>query len=143
MGDTLSIKVYQAVAAALQLNPGRSVILSDTGNFPSDLYMVQGLAQSLERKVELRLVEPSEVADALDDSVAALMLTEVDYRTGRLHDMKSLTSRAHERGVSPSGTWHTRREPFPWTCRAATPISPLAAPTSTSTEGPAHQRSST
>jgi kynureninase len=98
MGDTLSIKVYQAVAAALQLNPGRSVILSDTGNFPSDLYMVQGLAQSLERKVELRLVEPSEVADALDDSVAALMLTEVDYRTGRLHDMKSLTSRAHEMG---------------------------------------------
>ena len=49
MGDTLSIKVYQALASALDLNPARRVVLSDSGNFPSDLYMAQGLLQSLGR----------------------------------------------------------------------------------------------
>ena len=54
MGDTLSIKVYQALASALELNPGRRVILSDSGNFPSDLYIAQGLVGSLGRGHELR-----------------------------------------------------------------------------------------
>ena len=47
MGDTLSIKVYQALASALEMNPDRRVILSDTGNFPSDLYMAEGLCRTL------------------------------------------------------------------------------------------------
>ncbi len=47
MGDTLSIKVYQALASALEMNPTRRVILSDTGNFPSDLYMAEGLCRTL------------------------------------------------------------------------------------------------
>jgi kynureninase len=99
MGDTLSIKVYQALAAAIDLNPGRRVILSDSGNFPSDLYMAQGLIGSLGRGLELKIVEPEAVEDAIDDTVAVLMLTEVDYRTGRLHDMKKLTAKAHAAGA--------------------------------------------
>ncbi len=99
VGDTLSIKVYQAVAAALELNPARRVILSDSGNFPTDLYMVDGLIRSLGRDYELRLVAPEAVADAIDDSIAVLMLTEVDYRSGRLHDMALLTARAHASGA--------------------------------------------
>ena len=99
MGDTLSIKVYQALAAALDLNPGRKVVLSDSGNFPSDLYMAQGLMGALGRGLELRVVEPEEVEAAIDESVAVLMLTEVDYRTGRLHDMKALTAKAHAAGA--------------------------------------------
>ena len=99
MGDTLSIKVYQALAAALDLNPGRNVVLSDSGNFPSDLYMAQGLIGSLGRGLELKIVEPEAVEGAIDDMVAVLMLTEVDYRTGRLHDMKALTKRAHAAGA--------------------------------------------
>jgi kynureninase len=95
MGDTLSIKVYQALAAALSLNPSRGVILSDSGNFPSDLYMAQGLVRMLGDRATLKVVEPEEVEAAIDDSVAVLMLTEVDYRTGRMHDMKALTARAH------------------------------------------------
>ena len=70
----------------------RRVVLSDSGNFPSDLYMAQGLLGSLGRGHELKIVEPEEVEAAIDDSVAVLMLTEVDYRTGRLHDMKALTA---------------------------------------------------
>ena len=99
MGDTLSIKVYQALAAALELRPGRQVVLSDDGNFPSDLHMAKGLMHSLGRGHELRLVAPEAVAEALDESVAVLMLTEVDYRTGRLHDMAGLTRAAHAVGA--------------------------------------------
>ena len=99
MGDTLSIKVYQAVAAALEMRPERRVILSDHGNFPSDLYMANGLIRSLGQGHEVRLVAPEEIADAIDESVAVLMLTEVDYRTGRLHDMARLTEAAHAAGA--------------------------------------------
>ena len=99
MGDTLSIKVYQAVASALEMNKGRKVVLSDNGNFPSDLYIVQGLLKSLGEEYELRVVDPEAVAENITDEIAVLMLTEVDYRTGRKHDMKALTAKAHDMGA--------------------------------------------
>ena len=99
LGDTLSIKVYQALASALEMNPGKRVILSDTGNFPSDLYMAEGLCRTLGPEYSLKTVAPEDVAGAIDDSVAVLMLTEVDYRTGRRHDMPALTARAHAVGA--------------------------------------------
>ena len=98
-GDTLSIKVWQALAAATRLRPDRRVILSDAGNFPSDLYMASGLCRLLGDGWRLETVAPEAVADAIDDRVAVLMLTEVDYRTGRLHDMADLTARAHAAGA--------------------------------------------
>ena len=98
-GDTLSVKVFQALAAALALNPGRKVVLSDTGNFPSDLYIADGLLKALGGGLALRLVEPEDVADAIDESVAVTLITEVDYRTGRKHDMAALTARAHTAGA--------------------------------------------
>ncbi|MFZ5961329.1 kynureninase [Thalassococcus sp. BH17M4-6] len=99
MGDTLSIKVYQALAAALQLRPDRRVILSDTGNFPSDLYMAQGLVKLLGDRAELRVVKPQDVADNITEDVAVTLLTEVDYRTGRMHDMAALTALAQNKGA--------------------------------------------
>ncbi|CAH1657601.1 kynureninase [Chelatococcus asaccharovorans] len=99
MGDTLSIKVYQALSAALDFVPERRVVLSDSGNFPSDLYIAQGLLASLGRGYELKVVEPEEVEAAIDDKVAVTLITEVDYRTGRLHDMKRLTAKAHAAGA--------------------------------------------
>ena len=99
MGDTLSIKMYQAVASALAMRAGRKVVLSDTGNFPTDLYMADGLITSLGRGHVLRTVEPEDVEAAIDDTIAALMLTHVDYRTGRMHDMSKLTARAHAAGT--------------------------------------------
>lgn len=99
MGDTLSIKVYQALSAALDFVPERRIVLSDSGNFPSDLYIAQGLLASLGRGYELKVVKPEEVEDAIDDRVAVTLITEVDYRTGRLHDMKRLTAKAHAAGA--------------------------------------------
>jgi kynureninase len=94
MGDTLSIKVFQALSAALALRPDRRVILSDSGNFPSDLYVAEGIARAL--GATLRVVAPEEVEAAIGPDLAVLMLTEVDYRTGRRHDMPALTARAHD-----------------------------------------------
>ena len=99
MGDTLSIKVYQALASALEMNAPRKVILSDSGNFPSDLYMAQGLCRTLGEGYTLKIVAPEEVMDAIDDTVAVTLITEVDYRTGRKHDMAAITKRAHEKGA--------------------------------------------
>ncbi|TVS01999.1 MAG: kynureninase [Rhodobacteraceae bacterium] len=99
MGDTLSIKVYQALASALELRPDRRVILSDTGNFPSDLYMADGLCRTLGPDYALKTVAPEEVGGAIDESVAVLMITEVDYRTGRKHDMARLIAKAHAAGA--------------------------------------------
>jgi len=99
VGETLSIRIFQCLAAALRLRPDRRVILSDTGNFPSDLYVAQGLIDTLGQGHELRCVAPGDIAEALDTDVAALMLTEVDYRTGRRHDMAALTRRAQQMGA--------------------------------------------
>ncbi|WP_112309527.1 kynureninase [Pseudogemmobacter bohemicus] len=99
MGDTLSIKVWQALAAGLDLVPGRRVILSDTGNFPSDLYIAQGLTGMLGPEYSLKTVAPEEVADAIDETIAVVMITETDYRTGRRHDMAGLARIAHAKGA--------------------------------------------
>ena len=99
MGDTLSLKVYQALAAALDMVPERRVILSDTGNFPTDLYMAEGLIATLGRGHTLRLVAPEAIEEALTEEVAVLYITEVDYRTGRKHDMARLTAKAHALGI--------------------------------------------
>ena len=99
IGDTLSIKVFQALAAGLAMRPDRRVILSDNGNFPSDLYMAQGLVRLKDAGFELRVVAPEEVQNAINDEIAVVMLTEVDYRTGRKHDMAELTQTAHEHGA--------------------------------------------
>ena len=99
VGDTLSIKVYQALDAALQLRPDRKVILSDSGNFPSDLYIAQGLIQALNLGHELRLVAPEDLHNHITQEVAVTLITQVDYRTGRLHDMCSITEKAHQNGA--------------------------------------------
>ena len=99
LGDTLSIKVHQALSAAIAMRPERRVILSDSGNFPTDLYMAEGLIRQLGKGHELRVVPPEDVADAISDEIAAVMLTQVDYRTGRMHDMSEITKRAHAAGA--------------------------------------------
>jgi kynureninase len=99
MGDTLSLKAYQALAAALDMKRERKIVLSDTGNFPTDLYMAEGLIATLGRGHQLRLVAPEAIEAALSEEIAVLYLTEVDYRTGRRHDMAKLTAKAHALGI--------------------------------------------
>lgn len=96
--DSTSVNLFKLAAGALAMRPGRKVILSEPGNFPTDLYILQGLAQFLPG-VELRLVDPGGLPDALDDSVALLLLTHAHYKSGELHDMTALTTWAHEVGA--------------------------------------------
>ncbi|CUH67630.1 Kynureninase [Thalassovita gelatinovora] len=98
-GDTLSIKVYQALAAALKMRPDRRVILSDQGNFPTDLYMAQGLIDTIDKGYTLKTPAPEDVMGAITEDVAVVMLTQVDYRSGRMHDMAAITRKAHDMGA--------------------------------------------
>ncbi len=98
--DTLSIKAYQALAAALELRSDRKVVLSDTGNFPSDLYIARGLLNTIDAGHRLVTPEPDEVFDNINEEVAVVYLTHVDYRTGRMHDMEAITHKAHECGAT-------------------------------------------
>lgn len=95
--DSTSVNLFKLIAAALALRPGRKVVLSEAGNFPTDLYMIAGLeAQGL---AERRLAERARLAEALDGDVALLLLTHVHYRTGEVFDMAALTRAAHEAGA--------------------------------------------
>ena len=99
VADSTSINLFKVLAAALKLNPSRKVILSELDNFPTDLYMAQGLIDLLGAKHELRLKTADEIYDSIDADTAVVLLTQVNYRTGRMHDMKAITARAHEQGA--------------------------------------------
>lgn len=97
--DSTSINVFKALSACLQLNPERNVLLSERGNFPTDVYMMQGLSVLSGGRIETRLVDGEDIMGALDETVAALLLTHVHYKTGRMRDMKAVTAAAHEKGI--------------------------------------------
>ena len=99
VADSISVNLYKLLAAALELRPGRRVIVSEVDNFPTDLYVAQGLAELLDGRCELRLVERARLAEALDREVAVLMLTHVDFRSGEMHDMAAWTEAAHAAGA--------------------------------------------
>jgi kynureninase len=99
VGDSTSVNLFKLLGAALALRPQRRTILSQTGNFPTDLYVAQGLAALLGRDHQLRLVDRADIAAAIDDDTAVLMLTHVDYRTGDMLDMAAITAQAHARGA--------------------------------------------
>ena len=96
--DSTSINLFKLLGATLAASPGRRVILSERGNFPTDLYIAEGVARLLPG-VELRTVERAEIVAALDGEVAVLMLTHVDYRSGERHDMTALSAAAREAGA--------------------------------------------
>jgi kynureninase len=101
VADSTSVNLFKVLSAALTLvkadAPARRVILSERSNFPTDLYIAEALAR--ERGFELQLAEPDELPGLLDSHTAVLMLTHVNYRTGRMHDMAALTAAAHAAGA--------------------------------------------
>jgi kynureninase len=97
--DSTSVNLFKVLSAALRLRPGRNVILSEEDNFPSDLYMAQGLSESLGGGVTAVAVPGEGLTRSLNDNVAVLMLTHVDFRTGSIHDMNALNRAAHAAGA--------------------------------------------
>ncbi len=90
---------FKLLAAALALRPERRVIVSERSNFPTDLYIAEGLCAQLGQGHALRLADAGAIEQALDESVAVLLLTHVNYRTGAMHDMARLTRAAHAAGA--------------------------------------------
>jgi kynureninase len=99
VADSTSINLFKLLGVALALRPQRRVILSEQGNFPTDLYIAEGLAALLRRDHVLRVVPRGEIASAIDGEVAVVMLTHVGYRDGAMHDMRALTDAAHRAGA--------------------------------------------
>jgi kynureninase len=105
--DTTSVNLFKALAAALQMQAAgehagsaRRVIVTERSNFPTDIYMAQGLSSWLDRGYTVRLVDSVEqLAGAIDAQCAVVMLTHVNYRTGYQHDMKAITAHAHANGA--------------------------------------------
>jgi len=99
VADSTSINLYKVLNAALDLRPGRRVIVSERENFPTDLYMAEGVIAGRAPGHQLRLVDADGVMDALRDDVAVVMLTHVNYRTGRMYDMEAVTRAAQAKGA--------------------------------------------
>ncbi len=95
--DSTSVNLFKVLAVALTKRRERSVVLTERGNFPTDMYIADGVARLM--NAELRAMATTDLMAALDPHVAVLLLTEVNYRTGARHDMAALTRRAHEVGA--------------------------------------------
>ncbi|WP_432189527.1 kynureninase [Streptomyces sp. Tue6028] len=98
VGDSTSVNVFKALVGAVRLaGDGRDEIVVDATTFPTDGYIAESAARLT--GCELRPVEPAEVPGALGPRTAAVLLNHVDYRTGRLHDLPSLTAAIHDAGA--------------------------------------------
>ena len=100
--DSVSVNLFKLAAAAVAASHGRRVVVTEAGDFPTDLYILQGLA-ALMPDIELRVAEPGGVAAALDDQVAVVLLSHVHYRSGAVRDMAELNAAIHATGAL--GLW--------------------------------------
>ncbi|MFT5521903.1 MAG: kynureninase [Enterobacterales bacterium] len=97
--DTTSINIFKLAAAAMELKSGRCKIISEVGNFPTDLYMLQGLERFSNGRVELVVLPKEDILDAIDENTALVVLTHVHYKTSFRFDMKAVTAQVHEKGA--------------------------------------------
>jgi kynureninase len=97
IADSTSVCLFKLLAAAVRARPGRNTIVTRKANFPTDLYVAQGLADML--GLILRAVEPEEVAGAIDENTAAVTLTHVDYRSAEVFDMRAVNDAASAAGA--------------------------------------------
>jgi kynureninase len=98
--DATGINLYKVVAAALELQPDRRVIVMEGSNFPTNNYMVQGLVDQLDKGHTIRFAEADEIVDAIDEDVAAICITHVHYKTGNILDMAGITAKAQSAGAA-------------------------------------------
>jgi len=97
VADSISVNLFKVLVAALRLRPGRRVILGENANFPTDAYVAGGVAELV--GAEFRAVDSEDVLAALNEDVAVVTLTHVNYKSGKVYDMAAITKRAHEVGA--------------------------------------------
>ncbi len=97
LGDSTSVTLFKTMVAAARLRPDRNVLVVEATTFPTDGYVAAGVARTL--GLELRWCDPADPAASLDDDVAVLSLTHVDFRTGAMFDVDAVTAAAHDAGA--------------------------------------------
>ncbi|WP_329563814.1 kynureninase [Kitasatospora sp. NBC_01266] len=97
--DSVSVNLFKVLTAALRLRPGRRTVLGERDSFPTDLYIAEGVTGLFEGGRSVLLPSVDDLDAHLDDGVAAVVLSQVDYRTGRLLDMAEITARVHRAGA--------------------------------------------
>lgn len=97
--DATGVNLFKVLAAAVGLRPDRDTIILERSNFPTNNYMAQGLAALTGGRLKVKLVEGAEIEGAIDPATAAIAITHVHYKTGRIHDMAALTAKAHAAGA--------------------------------------------
>ena len=123
VADTLTFLLAKIIGGALDLTPQRHVVITDAVNFHSDLYIVDGMARRAGREIVVKAIDRDTLDEHLDDDVALVMLTHVDFRTGEMLDLSAITARVHAAGALM--LWDFAHSTGPtWT-------SPRAADTST------------
>jgi len=98
VADSTSANLFKLITAALAARPGRRELLSEPGNFPSDLYVIEGALRGL-RDRSLRLEPAERLIDCITEDTALVVLTHVHYKSAAMHDMRAITARAHEKGA--------------------------------------------
>ena len=99
VADSTTVNLFKLLGAGLSLRPARREILSEEGNFPTDLYVANGLAELLQRGHAVRTVPHGQIASAIGPDTAVVMLTHVNFRSGAMHDMAAMTRAAQEAGA--------------------------------------------
>ena len=99
VADTLTILLAKLVGAALEQRPDRHVVLTDVANFHSDIYIIEAMCARAGRPITLKTIDRNTLDDELNDEVALVELTQVDYRTGEALDMKAITTKVHAAGA--------------------------------------------
>ena len=97
--DSTSVNLFKVLASAAALRPGRKTIVTNAANFPTDVYIAEGLCRLLGDGYSVRHVEPRDLAGTLDRSVAAVAYSHVDYRSACIEDMAGLTAAIHAAGA--------------------------------------------
>ena len=97
--DTTSVNLFRLVLTALEMQAGKFEVLSEAGNFPTDLYVCEGATRIFGRDTSLRLVARDQILDAVNESTAIVLLSHVHYRSSEMYDMAELTRQIHQRGA--------------------------------------------
>jgi kynureninase len=98
VADSTSVNLFKLLVAAVRRQRGRTTILTEPGNFPTDLYVAQGVAQMLP-EIRVETAPADAIIDAIDTDTAVVLLTHVHYKSGRRYDMARITEAAHRKGA--------------------------------------------
>ena len=99
VADTLTFAIAKLVGGALKLRPDRNIVLTDVANFHSDIYIIEAVAKWAGRPIEVRTIDRNTLDQELNENVALVEFTQVDFRSGEMLDMKAITKKVHDAGA--------------------------------------------